>query len=78
MSPPTVDPASTAYAQETIPKSLDKGFKHPNLKPPTGTVPPTSRSQAELCDGIPAGYESDDSWGCYSPHARPEETNAGP
>ena len=60
-SPPTVDPASTASAQETIPKSVDKGFEHPNSKPPTGTVPPTSRSHAELCNGIPAGDESDDS-----------------
>ena len=72
-SPPTVDPTPTASAQETLPKSVDQGFKHPNSKPPTGTVPPTSRPQAELCDGIPAGYETDDSWGCYSPHARPEE-----
>ena len=71
--PLTVDPASTASAQETIPKSIDRGYKHPNSKPPTGTVPPTSRSQAELCNGIPAGDESDDSWGYLSSHPRPEE-----
>ena len=72
-TPPTVDPALTASTQETVPKSVDRDRRHPNSKPPTGTVPPTSRSQAELCNGIPAGDESDDSWGYLSSHPRPED-----
>ena len=44
------------------------------MKPhPTGTISPTRRSEAAVFDGIPAGYETDDSWGRYSPHASPEE-----
>ena len=72
-SPPTVDPTSKASTQETIPKSVDKCVNHPNTKPPTGTVPPTSRSQSELCNGIPAGDESDDSWGYFSSNPRTED-----
>ena len=72
-SPPPVDPASKASTQETIPKSVDKCVNHPNTKPPTGTVSPTSRSQTELCNGIPAGDESDDSWGYFSSNPRPED-----
>ena len=67
-----VDPATTTSTQETIPKSVDRGSNHPNTKPPTGAVPPTSRPKARLCEGIPAGDESDDSWGYLSSHARPE------
>ena len=68
----TVDPTPTTSTQETIPKSVDSGSKHPNTKPPTGAVHPTSRSESRLCEGIPAGDESDDSWGYLSSHARPE------
>ena len=72
--PPAVDPTPTTSSQETIPKSVDQGHSHPNKKSqPTGTVPPTCRSESGLCDGIPAGYETDDSWGCHSPHANPED-----
>ena len=73
-SPSTVDSTAATITQETIPKSVDNGSGHPNPKPPTGAVPPTSRPQAELCKGIPAGDESDDSWGYLSSYARPEET----
>ena len=73
-SPTTVDPTSKASTQETIPKSVEQTYASSNSRPqPTGTVPPTCRPQAELCNGIPAGYESDDSWGCYSPHANPAD-----
>ena len=69
-----MDPTPSSSTHETIPKSVAQGHKHPNKKPqPTGTVPPTCRSEPGICDGIPAGYETDDSWGCHSPHANPEE-----
>ena len=71
---PTVDPTSTSSTQETVPKTVEQHFKHPNSKSqPTGIVPPTCQPDPGVFDGIPAGYETDDSWGCYSPHADPEE-----
>ena len=74
MPPPTMHPTPTTSTQETTPKSVHQGVNHPDTKSqPTGTVPPTCRPKSAVCDGIPAGYETDDSWGCYSPHANPEE-----
>ena len=72
--PPTVDPTPGTSTQETTPKSVDQDYSDPHKKSqPTGTVPPTCRPDPELCNGIPAGYETDDSWGCYSPHANQED-----
>ena len=71
---PTVDPTPTTSSQETTPKSINQGCGATNKKPqPTGTVPPTCRSDSGVCDAVPAGDESDDSWGCHSPHANPED-----
>ena len=40
---------------------------------PTGTVPPTCRPEKGTCSGIPAGYESDDSWGGHSNNDDPQQ-----
>ena len=72
--PPTVEPTPTTSTQETIPKSIDQGHRDPNKKhQPTGTVSPTCQSESGICKGVPAGYESDDSWGCHSSTANPED-----
>ena len=62
---PASDPPTLADAEETICKALN-----PNSRPirrdrapqPTSAVVPTYREDTGLVKGIPAGYESDNSW----------------
>ena len=54
--------------EETIPKLVQPYRQYRNSKTQaTGTVPPTCRSEAGPVDEVPAGYESDDSWGWHAP-----------
>ena len=58
---------STADNQETyvkFPSQNNSGNRNPNTKKvqPTRAVSPTCRGDYGLVNGIPAGYESDDSW----------------
>ena len=59
------NPSTSTADQETYnktpyrSKSNYNGAKWPQ---PTGTVPPTCRRNSKYNTGIPAGYESDDSW----------------
>ena len=62
---PASEPPTLADAEETICKAL-----HSNLRPsrrdqapqPTSAVVPTYREDTGPVKGIPAGYESDNSW----------------
>ena len=70
----SVDTTPTNPTQETVPKVVEPSNSTPNQKSqPTGTVPPTCRSEKGTCSGIPAGYESDDSWGGYSNNDDPQQ-----
>ena len=70
----SVDATPTNPTQETIPKVVEPSDSMPNQKSqPTGTVPPTCRPEKGTCNGIPAGYESDDSWGGYSNNDDPQQ-----
>ena len=70
----SVDTATTNPTQETIPKVVEPSNSTPDQKSqPTGTVPPTCRSEKGTCSGIPAGYETDDSWGGYSNNDDPQQ-----
>ena len=62
---PTMDATPTTSTMETTPKTVEPCHTPTNVKPqPTGTVPPTCQAAAATFEGIPAGYETDDSWGC--------------
>ena len=68
----TVDtgPSTSATEQEMRVKTTyrhSSGNKCANTIQPTGTVPPTYRRTSDMVNGIPVGYESDDSWNCPSP-----------
>ena len=70
----SVDATSTNPTQETVPKIVEPSTSTPNQKSqPTGTVPPTCRPEKGNCNGISAGYESDDSWGGYSNNDDPQQ-----
>ena len=70
----SLDATPTNPTQETIPKVVESSHSAPNQRPqPTGTVPPTCRPEKGTCDGIPAGYESDDSWGGHSHNDDPQQ-----
>ena len=70
----SVDTTPTNPTQETAPKVVEPSNSTPNQKSqPTGTVPPTCRSEKGTCSSIPAGYESDDSWSGYSNNDDPQQ-----
>ena len=70
----SLDATPTNPTQETIPKVVEPSDSVPNQKSqPTGTVPPTCRHDKGTCNGIPVGYESDDSWGGYSHNDDPQQ-----
>ena len=70
----SMDTTPTSPTQETVPKVVEPSNSTPNQKSqPTGTVPPTCRPEKGTCSGIPAGYESDDSWGGYSNNDDPQQ-----
>ena len=70
----SLDTTPTNPTQETIPKVVEPSDSTPNQKPqPTGTVPLTCRPKKGTCNSIPAGYESDDSWGGYSHNDDPQQ-----
>ena len=62
-------PSTSAIDQETYVKTTSRSSTgtncHKNTQP-TSTILPTSRGNPDLVHGIPAGYESDDSWGNHS------------
>ena len=63
----TVDtePSASAPDEETyvkIPSQHSIANCNPRKQHPTGAVTPTCRREYKLVNGIPAGYESDDSW----------------
>ena len=68
-------PSTSTADEETYLKTLSRnnspsrGTKQPQ---PTGTVSPTCRRDFSFANGIPAGYESDDSWGHNSTALEPE------
>ena len=59
--------ASTSFPNEEtyvkIPSRQHDSNHDPPKQHPTGAVVPTSQREYRLVNGIPAGYESDDSWG---------------
>ena len=70
----SVDATPTNLTQEIVPKVVEPSDSTPNQKSqPTGTVPPTCRPKKGTCNGIPAGYKSDDSWGGYSNNDNPQQ-----
>ena len=62
---PASEPPTSADAEETICKALDTD-QRPNRRErapqPTSAVVPTYREDRGPIKGIPAGYESDNSW----------------
>ena len=68
-----VDTAQFPSTEETTPKTIGDFRPFGDTKPQvTGTVQPTQRKPEEPksdgpVDGIPAGYETDDSWGHFNP-----------
>ena len=70
----SVDATPTKPTQETVPKVVEPSNSASNQKSqPTGTVLPTCRPKKGTCNGIPAGCESDDSWGGYSHNDDPQQ-----
>ena len=62
-------PSTSATEQETRVKTTYKyssGSKCAATGQLTGTVPPTCRQTSDVVNGIPVGYESDDSWHSHS------------
>ena len=59
------DPSTSTTDEETyvkIPSRHNAANCDPKKQHPTGAVAPTCRRQYGLVNGIPAGYETDDSW----------------
>ena len=76
----TVDAAlSTSTANEEtyvkIPSRHNSANRDPKKVHPTGAVVPTCRREYRLVNGIPAGYETDDSWDQDSLTHEPEHTH---
>ena len=62
-------PSTSASEQETAcktPYRNSSAAKWNKTVQPTGVVFPTCRGEPGLVRGIPAGYESDNSWDCHS------------
>ena len=61
----TVEPSTSTTDEETyvkVPSQHNIGNHDPKKAHPTGAVIPTCRRDYRLVNGIPAGYETDDSW----------------
>ena len=76
----TVDAAlSTSTADEEtyvkIPSRHNSANRDPKKVHPTGAVVPTCRREYRLVNGIPAGYETDDSWDQDSLTHEPEHAH---
>ena len=59
------EPSTSTADKETyvkIPSRHNAANCNPMKQHPTGAVAPTCRRQYGLVNGIPAGYETDDSW----------------
>ena len=68
---------ASASDQETPPKTPyrnSSATKNTGRAQPTGAVPPTCRRDHDYVIGIPAGYESDNSWDCNSNLGEPKCT----
>ena len=62
---PTVEPSTSTAEEEMyvkIPSQHNSGNRDSKKAHPTGAVVPTCRRDYRLVNGIPAGYETDDSW----------------
>ena len=71
----TMGATPSTSAEETIPKFVHRNRQYHNTKlQVTGTAPPTCRPSSSLVDEVPAGYESDDSWGYHAPDAGEDQT----
>ena len=78
-SPPVdIAPSTLTAYEETyvkIPSQHNSTTCDPKKAHPTGAVVPTCRREYGLINGIPAGYETDDSWDQDSLTHEPEHTH---
>ena len=71
-------PSTSAFDQETTRKTpyrSNTAAKSTRWTQPTGAVSPTCHREYDFVNGIPAGYESDNSWDCHSTIGEPERTH---
>ena len=72
-------PSTSTAKEETyvkIPSRNNNTSNNTKRLQPTGAVLPTCRRDYKLVNGIPAGYESDDSWGNDSHASEPEHIHS--